>query len=337
MKITPEKLDAELRKALAPVYLISGDEPLTAGESADAVRAAARTAGFTEREVFFAERANSGPWEEIFAAAQSLSLFSARRLIEIRLPGGKPGAAGARLLQEVAQLAGSDLLVLVIAGALDWEAQKSAWVQALERRGAWVVAEDVGPARLPAWIRARAARLGLVLDDEAVALLAQQTEGNLLAAWQELQKLSLAGLTQAGVDDVLASSTRSSRHDVTQLGEAVLAGDAQRALRVLASLRAEGVEATLVLWAVLQELRMLWLQLVPGPQVPGIWSRNRAAIGQALPRFRKQGRAGFARLTERAARADRMIKGMEEGQAWDEIALLVVEFASGDAPLAPAA
>lgn len=337
MKSTPEKLEGELRKALAPVYLISGDEPLTAGEAADAVRAAARAAGFTEREVFFADRANTGPWEEIFAAAQSLSLFSARRLIEVRLPGGKPGAAGARVLQEVAQLAGQDLIVMVLTGALDWEAQKSAWVQALERRGTWVVAEDVGPARLPAWIRARAKRLGIALDDEAVALLAQQTEGNLLAAWQELQKLSLAGLATAGVEQVLASSTRSSRHDVTQLGEAVLSGDRQRALRVLSALRAEGVEPTLVLWAVVQELRMLWLQLVPGPQVQGIWSRNRNALAQAAPRFRQRGRALFARLTGRAARADRMIKGMEEGQAWDEIALLVAEFASGEAALAPAA
>ncbi len=337
MKTTPEKLESGLARGLAPAWLISGDEPLTAGEAADALRAAARAAGFTEREVFFIERANTGPWEEIFASAQSLSLFSARRLIEIRLPGGKPGAVGSKILQEVAGLAGPDLMILVIAGSLDWEAQKSAWVQALERRGVWVVADPVGPAQLPGWIRQRAARLGLKLDDAAVELLVQQTEGNLLATWQELQKLQLAGLTEAGADEVMAGSTSSSRYDVTQLGEAMLAGNAPRALRILATLRAEGVEPTLVLWSVLQELRMLWLQLVPGPQIQGVWSRNRNAQGAALPRFRQRGRAGFARLAEQAARADRIIKGIEKGRAWDEIALLVAEFTSGGAPLQPAA
>ncbi|MGC4029742.1 MAG: DNA polymerase III subunit delta [Steroidobacteraceae bacterium] len=337
MKTTPEKLQSGLDRGLAPVYLISGDEPLTAGEAADALRAAARAAGFTERDVFFVERANTGPWEEIFAAAQSRSLFAERRLIEVRLPGGKPGAAGGKILQEIVQLAGPELMVLVITGALDREAQQSAWVQALEHGGCWVVAEAVAAAQLPGWIRQRGARLGLKLDDAAVELLAQQTEGNLLATWQELQKLQLAGLTGVGAQEVLAGTTRSGRYDVTQLGEAMLAGDSRRALRILGALRAEGVEPTLVLWSVLQELRMLWLQLVPGPQVAGIWSRNRGAQGAALPRFRQRGRAGFARLTEQAARADRIIKGIERGQAWDEIALLVAEFTSGGAPLQPAA
>lgn len=336
MKSTPEKLESELRRGLAPVYLISGDDPLTAGEAADALRAAARAAGFTEREVFFVERANTGPWDEIYASAQALSLFSARKVLEIRLPGGKPGP-GAKVLLELAGLAGPELLVLVITESLDWETQKSAWFQAIERTGVWVQAGGVGTAQLPAWIRGRAARLGLTLDDDAVAALAMQTEGNLLAAWQEIQKLALAGFSRAGVEEVLASSTRSNRFDVTQLGEAMLQGDRTRSLQIVAALRAEGVEPTLVLWSIVQELRMLWLQLVPGAPVQGIWSRNKNALAAAAPRFRQRGRSAFARLTERAARADRTIKGFNGGNAWDEIALLVAEFASGESPLAPAA
>ena len=200
MKTSPEKLPAALKRGLPPVCLLSGDEPLQAGEAADAIRAAARAAGFTEREVFFIDRANSGPWDEIFASAQALSLFAARRVLEIRIPGSKPGTQGAAMLQELAGLAGPDLLLLVITGELDWSAQKAAWVQALDAAGIWVDATQVPLARFPDWLKARAAALDLTLDDDAVQALAQQTEGNLLAAAQELIKLQLAGVQPGGRD-----------------------------------------------------------------------------------------------------------------------------------------
>jgi DNA polymerase III subunit delta len=333
LKTTPEKLVGQLRGDLKPVYLLSGDEPLTQGEAADAIRAVARAAGFTEREVFFIDRANSGPWDEIFAASQALSLFATRRLIEIRIPGSKPGVDGAKALIELAGLAGPDLTVMVITGDLDWTAQKSSWVQALDAAGAWVDAQPVSAARFPAWLRARAAVENLILDDAAADALCQQTEGNLLAAVQELRKLSLAGYSAVGAAQVLASGAQSSRFDVTQLGEAMLVGDTTRALRVLAGLRAEGVEPTLILWAVWQELRMVWVTLVPGAPVSSIWSRNRNHIAPAVARLRPLGRAFFARLNERAAAADRIAKGRQRGNAWDALALLVAEFASGRAAL----
>ena len=328
MRITPEKLPATLRRGLAPVYLLSGDEPLTQGEAADAIRAAARAAGFTEREVFFIERANSGPWEQIFAGAQALSLFASRRLIEVRIPGSKPGTEGAKALAELVGLAGPDVMLLVVTGALDWSAKKSAWVQALDRAGCWVDAQAIGTAQFPAWLRARAASEGVRLDEAAVALLALQTEGNLLAALQELQKLSLAGITVAGAAEVLASSAQSSRFDVTQLGEAVLRGDLLRSLRVLAGLKAEGVEPTLILWSLWQELRALWLLLVPGAPVAGVWSRNRDHQSAAVARLKPLGRAFFARLDTQMAQADRIIKGRLHGSGWDALALIVAEFST---------
>lgn len=337
MKTTPEKLESELARTLAPVYLISGDEPLTAGEAADALRAAARAQGYSEREVFFIERANaSGPWDQIHAAAQALSLFSSRRLIEVRIPGGKPGS-GAKVLQELVALAGNDFLLLVITGALDWETQKAGWVQAISNVGTWVVAEDVSPARFPAWLRARAKRAGIELDDSAIAALTAHTEGNLLAADQELKKLELADIRKATAAEVLASVTQSSRFDVTQLGEAVLQGDRPRALRVLAGLKAEGEEPTLILWSLWQELRMVWLTLVPGAPVNGIWSRNRQLLPAAAARFKPLGRAWFAQLNAHVARADQVIKGQRYGNAWDELALLVAEFSGSSAVLRTAA
>ena len=337
MKTSPEKLSAALKKGLAPVYLLSGDEPLTQGEAADAIRAAARASGFTERQVYFIDRANTGPWDEIFAASHAMSLFAERRLIEVRIPGSKPGPAGAKALQELAGVAGPDLLLVVITGELDFSAQKSAWVQGLDSAGVWVDAADVGAAGFPEWLRVRARAEGVELDEEAVAMLAQHTEGNLLAAVQELRKLSLAGHVRAGAAEVLASSMQSSRFDVTQLGAAVLAGDTTRALRVLAGLRAEGEEPPLILWSLWQELRMVWTTLVPGPQVAGVWSRNRPLIGPAASRLRPLGRAFFAHLDSRLAAADRIAKGRQHGDAWDALALAVAEFAGGRVVLPEAA
>jgi len=329
LRTTPEKLPAALKRGLARVYLLSGDEPLTQGEAADAIRAAARAAGHSERQVFFIERANGGPWDEIFASMQAMSLFAARRLLEVRIPGGKPGTDGAKALQELAGLAGEEVILLVVTGGLDWTTQKSSWVQALDAAGVWVDARPVGAAEFPQWLRARAAGAGVQLDDAAVELLAQQTEGNLLAAAQELQKLALGGIVQAGAAEVLAGGAQSSRFDVSQLGEAVLRGELPRALRVLAGLKSEDVEATLVLWSLWQELRALWVSLVPGEALPAAWSRNRGHLPVAAARLRPLGRAFIAHLDMQMAEADRIIKGRRPGNAWDALALIVAEFAGG--------
>ena len=225
--------------------------------------------------------------------------------------------------------AGPDVLAMILTEKLDFTAQKSDWVAAAESAGAWVALSAVETAQFPSWIRARAAREGLALDEEGVALLAARTEGNLLAAHQEIQKLVLGGFAKAGAAEVLASVAASSRFDVFQLGEALLAGEAPRALRILASLQGEGTEPTLVLWAILQEMRNLWLKLVPGAPIPGVWSSNTAQLPRAISRFRTapSPRALFMRLAERAARADRMIKGRLSGNPWDELTQLALEFA----------
>jgi DNA polymerase III subunit delta len=187
----------------------------------------------------------------------------------------------------------------------------------------------VAAAQFPNWIMSRAAIEGLTLNTEARDALVLQTEGNLLAAVQELRKLALAGLANVGLAEVVASSAQSSRFDVSQLGEAVLQGDATRALRVLSGLKAEGQEPTLVLWSVWQEMRVIWTTLVQGAPIAGVWSRNKNLIPQAASRLRPLGRAFFARIDERMARIDRIVKGRMSGNAWDELALLVMEFASG--------
>jgi DNA polymerase-3 subunit delta len=303
VKLALERLDADLTELLRPAYLLSGDEPLLVGEAVDAIRTAARTRGFTERLVFFIER-GAGSWEEVLRAAQALSLFAERRIVEVRLPSGKAGTAGAAALTRLIEASGDDLLALIVTGRLERDVLSAPWVQLVQARGAWLPIWPVDRVRLPQWLRARFARAGLSASPEALELLAERSEGNLLAARQEIDKLVLLLPRGARVElpDVLAGSADSARFDVFQLAEAVRAGEAGRALRILECLRAEGGEAVLVLWALLREVRA-------GPPAAA--------------------RASRLRLLRRALRADRMIKGLLEGDPWDELAALASEAGGG--------
>jgi len=320
LKLTSDSLAPHLAQRLLPAYLISGDEPLLTGEAADAVRARARAAGFTEREVHFIER--SADWDEVRASARNLSLFGSRRVLEIRLASARPGTAGNAALLALLGVRDPDMLLLVIAPRLDREAQGAEWVRAIDQHGAWLPVWPVDPARLPEWLRLRSRSLGLEASEEALELLAARTEGNLLASHQELSKLLwLAPGGAVGADTVLASVADSARFDVFQLGEAVLGGETTRALRMLAGLRAEGTEATLALWALTRALRDLWTAHAGGTAPPA-WQRRSAAL---LRGRQRAPRLPFAELAARAVRADRMIKGRLAGDAWDEMALLVAE------------
>jgi DNA polymerase-3 subunit delta len=335
LKLTSDSLATHLAQRLLPAYLISGDEPLLSGEAADAVRARARAAGFTEREVHFIERASD--WDDVRASAGNLSLFGSRRLVEIRLASARPGAAGNAALVALLEARDPDLLLLVIAPRLDREAQGADWVRAVEIHGAWLAVWPVDAGRLVDWLRGRSRNLGLEANAEALELLASRIEGNLLAAHQELSKLTwLARDGAVTVDTVLASVADSARFDVFQLGEAVLLGETTRALRILAGLRAEGTEPTLALWALTRALRDLWTAHTDGAAPPA-WQRRTAALGKAVQRAP---RLSFPALTQRAVRADRMIKGRLIGDAWDEMALLVTELCGqplrGLTPAAPA-
>ena len=320
MKLTSDSLATHLAQRLLPAYLISGDEPLLAGEAADAIRARARAAGFSEREVHFIERASD--WDVVRASAGNLSLFGERRLLEIRLASARPGAAGNAALVALLEARDPDLLLLVMAPRLDRETQGAEWVRAVEAHGAWLAVWPVDAGRLVDWLRGRSRKLGLETSAEALELLAARTEGNLLAAHQELSKLAwLAAEGAVTADTVLASVADSARFDVFQLGEAVLLGQTARALRMLTGLRAEGTEATLALWALTRALRDLWTARTEGA-APPTWQRRSAALSKAQQRAP---RLSFAALTQRAVRADRMIKGRLTGDAWDEMALLAAE------------
>jgi DNA polymerase III subunit delta len=329
LKLTPDALSGHLEHELLRVYLISGDEPLLTGEAADAIRARARAQGFTERTAHFLERGSSD-WEDVRASAASRSLFGSRRVLEIRMPTGKPGVAGGAALVSLLQVDDPDTIFLILTPRLDRDAQSSAWVKAVETQGAWVQVWPIHADRLVSWLRVRARRSGLDVATEALELLAERTEGNLLAAHQELEKLSLiAANGQVSTEAILASVADSARFDVFQLGESVLAGDTERALRMLAGLRAEGVEPTLVLWALTKAARDLWgcVTAAAGSR-PKAWGRQAAALEKGA---RRASRLPFSTLAIRAGRADRMVKGRLTGDAWDEMALLAADICGNPA------
>lgn len=329
MKLYADKLKAHLaRGPLAPVWLIAGDEPLQVGEAADAVRAAARREGYSSRDVFFVERGFD--WQSLRAAGMSLSLFAEKRLLELRLPTGKPGDVGAKVLAEFAATPPEDTVLLVISGKVD---KKNKWVGALEKAGVLVEAWPVDAAQLPRWIADRMAAAGLASDREAAQLLADRVEGNLLAAAQEIDKLALLlEGSPADVEAVRDAVANSARFDIFQLADAAAAGDAARALRMLDALRAEGAEAVLVGWALAREIRMLAEMSfkVAGGQSPesvsaSVWPKKRQpVVARALQRLPVK---AWERLLLEVALIDRQVKGMRRGDAWQNIERLVAAMA----------
>jgi DNA polymerase-3 subunit delta len=303
LKLRPEDLSTHLAGRLLPVYLIVGEDPLLTAEAGDAIRIRAREQGFSEREVFQIDRPSTDVFQPAQHAAEAMSLFASRRVIEIRLPGGKPGYGEAGLLR-VIEAAGEDLLVLIFAGRIESAAWQSDWLQRIDQRGASLTLWPVDLGRFPDWLRSRFRTAGLMPDADALALLVERTEGNLLAAKQEIEKLALMLPAGARVDvaAVAASSGDSARFDVKQLTRAIGAGDAPRALRLLAGLRAEGTAPVLVLWSLLQA---------------------RGEPAGTLPHGAR--RPSPAALTARAVRADRMAKGRLNGEVWDELMLLTTE------------
>lgn len=317
---------------LAPVHVLSSDEPLLLQEAADALRAAARAQGYSEREILFAEPGFD--WNMLAARSHSMSLFAARRLIELRMPSPRPGEAGARALGEYAAAPPQDTLLLVLVPRLDAKARASKWYRALERAGSARQLWPPTPRELPGWIAGRGRSRGLELSDEATALLAQRTEGNLLAAAQEIDKLALLA-TGGRVDAalVMAAVGDSARYDLFGMVDAALAGDAARALRMLEGLRGEGTEPPLILWALVRELRTLeqvaWRSArgASADRVLGemrVWRWRVPVMRKALARYDV---AAWRELLQAAARIDTVIKGVREGDPWTEMVQLLASVA----------
>ncbi len=327
MKLRIEQLHDHLEQSLAPVYLLSGDEILQRDEAADAIRRKAREQGFEEREILHLE--SGFDWSRLYQASHSLSLFAQRRLLELRCNGFKFDQAGRQALQDYLASPPPDCVLLLIGGKLDKGVSASAWYKALDRAGVVIQVWPVDYAALPGWIERRARRQGLRLSRGAARILAERVEGNLLAASQEIDKLVLlCPQGQADEQTVLRVVADSAQYDVYALVDAALAGDGARFVRMLEGLRQAGGATSLVLWALSNEIRSLaQMSWQLGRGMPRdklyaqfrVWPKRKAAVGAALARLKP---AQCWRLLRRAARVDRVIKGQQAGNAWDELLTL---------------
>jgi DNA polymerase-3 subunit delta len=315
------ELDAQLMKSLLPAYAIHGDEPLLAMEAADAVRAAARRAGFSEREVL--EPGRGFDWSEFTHATGSLSLFAARKIVELRLPGGKPGTQGAQAIAAYCERPSEDQLLLVTLPRLDRTGQGSAWFNSLARLGAVVDVWPVERLRLPAWIGERLARQKQRASREVLEFLSERVEGNLLAAHQELQKLALlAPEGELALDTVHEAVASVARYDPYDAAEALVSGELARYVRVIEGLRAEGEATTFILFVISSAL----FALQEG-SAERIFNRSlKRAVESGVRRFSKK------RIDEAIAEAaaiDRVIKGVGTGDAWQAFIRLGIKLADG--------
>ena len=319
-----DALPAHLERKLAPLYVIHGDEPLLALEAGDAIRAAARRAGCEEREVFVVEA--HFPWDAFLANNANLGLFGSRRLVDLRIPTGKPGVEGAKALEAYAANPNPDNVTLVTLPRLEKAAQSSAWFAALAGAGVEVQVWPVAREELPRWIAQRLSRQGQTASPDTLAFLAEASEGNLLAARQEIEKLAL--LLPAGAlghDAVVDAVADVARYDVGALSEAWLDGDAARALRILDVLRAEVESPVLPVWQLAEDMRALaFVQGLVAQGTPAgnavrqarVWGPRAMAMERAAKRVPK---SVAPSLAPELARLDALSKGLGREDPWDEL------------------
>jgi len=344
MKITAESLASHLSKRLLPLYVLSGHEPLLVDEALATIRERAQQDGCAEREVHVADRGFD--WDAFGAGLQNMSLFAERRLVELRLPGGKPGEAGGRFLTELAANPDTGNVIAVVLPGLDSATSRSRWAGALAEGAVWVELRAPRRDQLPAWLRQRLRKAGLTADDEAVELLAARLEGNLLAAKQEIDKLAL--LLSEGEKPISAGAIRDAvadgaRFDVFQLVDAALAGDPARAVRILNGLEREGEPEALVIWSLAREILTLAdvvYRLEAGSNVDQAMNEARVwRVRQDLYRRASRGRScsDVSALVACAASAEQVIKGVKPGNGWRALAEVVLAFSRGPAALAETA
>lgn len=337
MHLKSAQLEQHLQRGLQPLYVVTGDEILLAMEAADAIRAAARREGYAEREVISVERDFN--WASLKQSGSSLSLFASRRLLEIRIPGGKPGNEGSQALQDYCADLPPDTVTLVTLPRLDKKTgQNSAWFKALESAGVVVEVFPVALDALPEWIGRRLAAQQQGADRAALQFLAQQVEGNLLAAHHEIQKLGLLFPQRAlTFEEVSEAVLNVSRFDVFQLGDAMLTGDVVRLARVLEGLKGEGVKPIPILGVLAWLIRGLAKasrtlsgggDFMTAMRQANIWGERQNLARRALGRVTT---TQLENALQHAAEIDRISKGLKRGDVWDELLQLCLGLAQNPA------
>jgi len=333
MKIKIEELQNHLKSGLKSVYIVGGDEPLLRDEACDLIRKTALASGCEERKVFYVE--SGFDWTALSMEADNYSLFSQQKILELRINSGKIGDQGNKVLLNYLQNIPEDTLLMVIVDKIDQKIQKTKWFSLLDKVGVVVQIWPINQRSLPGWISQRMRARGIKPIPDVVSLIAYRTEGNVLAAAQEVEKLYLIyGNEDINTDDVTASVFENARFDVFQLVDMALLGDAKQVNRILNELRAEGVETVIILWAFAREIRglvtMAWqmhYNRVSSNQALSqarVWPKRKAAVSACLQRHNY---SEFLILLKMISHIDKIIKGMKPGNIWDELLQLCLNIA----------
>lgn len=330
MKIRQEQLADHLKKNLSPIYLVSGDETLLVQEGCDQIRKSARQAGFDERELLIVE--NNFNWDYLLECSQSLSLFGDKKLIELRISKGTPNDAGKKALLEYAQSPPEENVLLLTTPKLTSSSQRTNWYKQLEKNGVVVPIWPIDIKHLPQWIKRRLQQKQLQLTPQALKLLVERVEGNLLAASQEIDKLVLLyGSETIDENKILDAVNNNARFDVYKLVDTALSGDINKTQKICQELQEEGVEAAAALWAVSKEIQnleeMSW-QLKQGEkpgqvfQSFGVWEKRKAVIQRTLNRKSIE---DLQALLQQARQVDLSIKGLDKTPPWLNLSRLLLK------------
>lgn len=321
MRVYPDRLQGHLEGTLAATYLVSGDEPLQMDETCDAIRQAARAAGHASREVL--EVGAGFDWQQLLAEAAAFSLFAEKKIIDLRIPNGKPGAEGSKALLAYCQDPPPDTLLLLTLPKIDRQQQNSKWFKALDSLGVVIQVWPIDAQRLPGWIEQRLRQAGIQPGREAVRMLAERVEGNLLAARQEIEKLILLhGEGPLDAEQLSAAVTDSARYDVFELIDSALRGEAGRCLHIIEGIRGEGVAPPVVLWALHREARSMaqisadvakGLSIDHAISRARVFSKRTGLVRRGVQRLRT---TQWLDLLDRCHQADAAIKGRGQQQPW---------------------
>ncbi|HIF18278.1 MAG TPA: DNA polymerase III subunit delta [Cycloclasticus sp.] len=321
MQLDVNKLSFSVDKGLAAVYLITGDEPLQQGEAVDLIRKKARLDGFLNREVLHVD--GRFDWNQLLGVCLTQSLFAEKNLIELNLPTGKPGRDGSQAIEKVISDLSADNVLIIIAGKLDKASKNTKWFKSVDKHGVVVQVWPLFENQLYGWLKLRLNRKGMTTDQQSIKLLADSVEGNLLAAVQEIEKLhAIHGAAQLSASDIVNAVADNARYDVFKLTDSLLAGNSVRTVQVLKGLLGEKLAAPVILWALMRELRImagLSFEKASTGRTAGTFKKHRVWDSKQSQYMRALSRGSVRQwqgLIQACAKAERMTKGVDQGNEW---------------------
>ena len=332
MKVYADKLLAQISKSLAPIYVVSGDEPLLVQESCDLIRENLKKRGYAERDLFHVDA--SFDWEQVLFSANSMSLFAENKFLELRIPSGKPGDKGAKALASYMESIPDDTVMLIVLPKVDASTQRTKWFKALESKSVFVQIWPIEVGQLPRWINDRFSKVGLRASTDAVQALIERIEGNLLAAVQEIERLRLiAPNDEVDLELVVEGVSDNARYDVFGLLDAAVGQDPHRSIKIIRGLRAESGEIMFVVAMLAKELRTLAAMadsVSQGQKIDSVlqshrvWAKRKPIVGRCLQRQKTE---TFQVCLQGVAKIDAQIKGVIKGDPWDELERIMLRLA----------